>query len=371
MATTNYPVGHALAPRLWRRKLAVEALRKTFFSDLLGTSADSVIQQLDDLEKGGGDRVTYGLRGQLTGGGVVGDGTLEGNEEKLSTYSDTLIIDQLRHAVRSAGKMSEQRILFNVRDESKSGLADWFAERYDTSMFNQLCGFTAQTDLRYTGMNAAIAPDTAHIYRPNSRTADEALTTGDEFTLGIIDVLVARAAQFTTASNTGVPIKPASFAGRKMWIMFIHDYQAYQLRASAAAGTWIDYQKALTQGSYASETSLFKGGYLIGEYNGVLLVKAPRVTNGVNSTTGAAVANARRAVLVGGQAGMFAMGRIKGASDGDKYSWVEEEFDYGNQLGVSAGNIFGMKKTRFTPADNSGPTSDFATFVAATYSPAP
>jgi hypothetical protein len=108
------------------------------------------------------------------------------------------------------------------------------------------------------------------------------------------------------------------------------------------------------EGSYASDTSLFKGGYLVGEYNGVLLVKAPRITNGVNSTTGAAVANARRAVLVGAQAGMFAMGRQKGEGEGDKFNWVEEEFDYGNQLGVSAGTIFGMKKTRFTPA-GSGP----------------
>jgi N4-gp56 family major capsid protein len=370
MATTNYPVGHPLAPRLWRKKLAVEALRKTFFSDLLGTSADSVFQQLDDLTKGGGDRVTYGLRGQLTGRGVTGDGTLEGNEEALSTYSDTLIIDQLRHAVRSAGKMSEQRILFNVREESKSGLADWFAERWDISAFNHLCGFTAQTDLAYTGNNATIAPDAAHIYRPNSKTADEALTTGDEFSLNIVDVMVARAAQFTTSANTGVPIQKADFSGRKMWIMFLHDYQAYQLRTTAAAGSWIDYQKALTSGSYAADTSLFKGGNLIGEYNGVLMVKAPRITNGVNSTTGAAVTNARRAVLVGAQAGLFAMGRQQGSSEGDKFSWVEETFDYGNQLGVSAGSIFGMKKTRFTPA-GSGPTSDFATFVASTYSPAP
>jgi len=369
MATTNYPFGHALAPVMWRRKLSVEAIRKTFFSDLIGTSSDSVIMQIDDLAKGGGDRVTYGLRGQIGGGGVLGDGTLEGNEEKLSTYSDTLVVNQLRQAVRSAGKMSEQRILFKMRDEAKSGLSDWFAERYDTAAFNQLCGFTAQSDIRYTGNNATIAPDTAHIYRPNAKTADEALTTGDEFTLGIIDVLVARAAQFTNASGTGNPIRPAEFNGEKRWIMFLHDYQAYQLRTTAAAGSWIDYQKALTNGGFTN-TSLFKGGYLIGEYNGVLLVKAPRITNGVNSTTGAAVANTRRAVLVGAQAATFAMGRDSGA-DGDRYTWVEESFDYGNQLGVSAGAIFGLKKNRFAPADNTGPTSDFATFVASTFSPAP
>lgn len=29
----------------------------------------------------------------------------------------------------------------------------------------------------------------------------------------------------------------------------------------------------------------------------------------------------------------------------------EKDFDYGNQLGVSAGCIFGMKKTRFNSVD--------------------
>lgn len=362
MAVTNYASGSALAPALWRKKLAVEALRKTYFADLMGRGSDNVIQQLDDLEAGGGDNVTWGLRVQLQGAGVSGDGTLEGNEEALVTYSDKIYIDQLRHAVRSAGKMSEQRVLFNVRDESKLGLSDWFAERWDISAFNQLCGFTAQTDLRYTGMNAVIAPSSGRIYRPNSRTTDESLTTGDEFNLGIIDIMVARAAQFATVNASGMPLRPVSIFGRKMLVLFIHDYQAYQLRTSAAAGTWIDYQKAMIQGG-DKDSSLIKGGNMIGEYNNVLIMKAPRVTNGVHSTTGAAVANARRAVLCGAQAGALAMGRIKG-NNGDRFDWVEEEFDYGNQLGVSAGSIFGLKKSRFN-------STDFGTFVASTYSPAP
>lgn len=362
MATTNYTSGSALAPALWRKKLAAEALRKTYFADLMGKGSDNVIQQLDDLEAGGGDNVTWGLRVQLQGGGVQGDGTLEGNEEALVTYSDKIVINQLRHAVRSAGKMSEQRVLFNVRDESKLGLADWFADRWDVSAFNQLAGFTAQTDTRFTGNNATIAPDSNHIYRPNSRTTDESLTTGDEFTLGIIDIMVARSAQFATVNGSGVPFRPATVMGRKMLILFIHDYQAYQLRTSATAGTWIDYQKALIQGG-DKNNPLITGGNMIGEYNNVLIMKAPRVPNGVNSTSGAAVANARRAILCGAQAGALAMGRIKG-TNGDRFDWVEEEFDYGNQLGVSAGSMFGIKKSRFN-------SQDFATFVASTYSPAP
>lgn len=363
MATTNYAVGHPLAVNIWAKKLSVESLRQTYFFSFMGKGADNLIMYRDDLGSDAGDNVTFGLRAQLTGAGVLGDGTLEGNEEPLVLYTDNFKIDQLRHAVRSAGKMSEQRVSFEVREEAKSGLSDWFADRFDTALFNQLCGFTAQADVRFTGNNAAIAPDTNHIFRPNSRTTDESLTTGDEFNLAIIDKMVARAYQFNNAAGTGNPIRPMRAQGRKLWVMFVHDHQIYQLRSSASAGTWIDYQKAAIQGG-DKENPLFTGGDLIGEYNGVLLHRAPRVTNGVNSTTGAAVANTRRAVLVGAQAAMFATGRDFGAGQTNKFSWVEESFDYGNQLGVSAGSIFGLKKTRFN-------AQDYATFVAATYTPAP
>lgn len=363
MAKTSYPVGHALAVNLWAKKLSVEALRQTYFFEFMGRSGDSMIMYRDDLGSDAGDRVTFGLRAQLTGAGVLGDGTLEGNEEALTTYTDTLIIDQLRHAVRSAGKMSEQRVTFEVRDEAKSGLADWFADRFDTALFNQLCGFTAQTDVRYTGNNATIAPDSGHIFRPNSRTTDQDLTTGDEFNLAIVDKMVARAYQFNNAAGTGNPIRPMRAQGRKLWVLFVHDHQIYQLRSSASAGTWIDYQKSAISGG-DRDNPLFKGGDLVGEYNGVLMHRAPRVTMGVHSTSGAAVTNARRAVLAGAQAAMFATGRDYGRGETNKFSWVEESFDYGNQLGVSAGSIFGLKKTRFN-------SQDYATFVAATYTPAP
>lgn len=363
MAKTAYPVGNALAVNLWAKKLAVETLRACFFFEFMGSNADNLVMYRDEVSKAAGDNVTYGLKLQLQGAGVQGDGTLEGNEEALATYTDNIRVDQLRHAVRSAGRMSQERVTFEVRDEAKSSLTDWFADRFDTCMFNQLCGFTAQADTRYTGNNAVAAPDTNHIFRPNSRTTDESLTTGDEFNLGIIDRMVARAYQFSTANGTGVPIRPMRAKGRKLWVMFLHDYQIYQLRSSAAAGTWVDYQKSAIAGG-DMENPLFKGGDLIGEYNSVLLHRAPRVTPGVNSTTGAAVANARRAVLCGAQAAMMATGRDAEISEQNKFSWVEESFDYGNQLGVSAGSIFGVKKTRFN-------SQDFATFVAATYSPAP
>jgi len=61
---------------------------------------------------------------QLDGAGRQGDDTLEGFEEKLTTYVDNVFIDQLRHAVRSGGKMTEQRIPWSIREEARMGLQD-------------------------------------------------------------------------------------------------------------------------------------------------------------------------------------------------------------------------------------------------------
>lgn len=132
MAQSSWGVNANEAVKLWSRKLMREALKQTWASKFMGTDSNSLCQILDDTSKGPGDRVRSILRMQLGGAGIQGDGTLEGNEESLVTYTDDIVIDQLRHAVRSGGKMSEQRIPFSVREEARMGLQDWWADRWDT-----------------------------------------------------------------------------------------------------------------------------------------------------------------------------------------------------------------------------------------------
>ena len=73
----------------------------------------------------------------------------------LSFYDDAVLINQLRHAVRSKGKMSEQRVPYSVREEARMGLTDWWADRMDTAFMNQLGGNSNQTDTKFTGNNTA------------------------------------------------------------------------------------------------------------------------------------------------------------------------------------------------------------------------
>lgn len=344
MATTAYGVNNPLAVKLWRKKLFLEALKQTWLAKFMGKGDQFAIQILEDTQKSAGDRITTGLRMQLTGNGVLGDGTLEGNEEALTTYSDNVLINQLRHAVRSDGKMSEQRVPFSVREQARIGLQDWWADRIDTALFNQLAGNTAQTDTRFTGGNATTAPSSNNIYYANGHSSEASVASASAsniFKLSFLDVAVEKA-----KTNTPM-IRPLKVNGEDKYVAFLHPFQVTDMRQNTSTGQWLDIEKAAMAGMKSSNSPIYTGA--LGEYNGVVMhasTRVPTVTAGVY-----------RALVCGAQAGAIAFGQN---SAPDKMTWVEELFDYGNQLGVSAGMIFGAKKLVYN-------SQDFSTFVIATY----
>lgn len=351
MASTSYGVNDSLSNKLWAKKLAAEALKETYFGKFMGTGSDNMIHLKTEPSTNAGDSVTFGLRMQLTGDGVTESQTLQGNEESLTTYSDKVLINELAHAVRVRNKntIDAQRVPFNLRDEAKLGLKDWFSNRFDTAMFNHLAGNTLVTDMRYAGNNTVAAP--TRIYRGGGAT-DDATINGDNtktFNLAIIDACVERA-------YTATPlIRPIKVQGENKFLMFLHDYQITDLRTNTNAGQWLDIQKAALAGGAGSKSPVYTGA--LGEYNGVILHRSNRIPMGI-SNAGTQQTSTRRAVFAGAQAGALAFG--KEFSEGVHYKWVEELFDYERELGVSSQTIWGVKKTVFNG-------TDFGTIVATTY----
>ena len=345
MAKTAYGVNDNEAVKRWSRKLFHEAMKQTYAKRFMGVNSNSLCQTLDDTNKGPGDRIRVILRMQLSGNGVSGDATLEGNEEALTTYTDNVTIDQLRHAVRSSGKMSEQRIPFSVREEARMGLQDWFATRIDTAFFNQISGNSAQTDTRFTGSQAPTAPTTNNVFYANGHATEASLTAtaSATFSLGMIDqaALTAR-----TLSPVIRPVQTGMTGAN--YVMFITPEMHYDLRRNTNTLQWGDIQKAAMQGGKISDNPIFTGA--LGMYNGVVLHEAfnlPVFTSTGGSTTG-------RAVLCGAQAAIAGFGQ---GNSGNSMNWNEELFDYGNQLGVASGLIWGMKKSVYN-------SNDFSTVVA-------
>lgn len=352
MADSSWGVNDPLAVKLWSKLLLVEVRKMTLLDQFTGTAQTSMIQVKDETQKSAGDKITYGLRMQLTEGGVLGDATLEGLEESLQTYSDSVVINQLRNAVRSGGRISEQRVTWDVREEARDGLADWFATRQDVGGFNQLCGYTPQADVRFTGLQAVTAPDSNHRVFPtdaNNAGTDESVSTTGVFTISLIDKAVERARTLTPA------FRPVRVSGKNMFVAFLHEYQVTDLRINTNTGQWQDIQKAAMSGGEIGDNPIFDGS--LGVYNNVILHPTNYVTQGVHSSTGVAVTGVRRAVLCGAQAGVMAFGRDNSPG---RYTWVEKSFDYGNKLGVASGSIYGMKKSVFN-------SIDYATVVMSSY----
>jgi N4-gp56 family major capsid protein len=343
MAQTEFGVNHALAVKRWSTSLAVEAEKKSYFSKFIG----SVITKKTDLEKNAGDKVTYGLRMKLRGAGVTGDNTLEGNEEALTYYDDAILIDQLRHAVRSKGKASEMRVPYKTREEGRDALATWWAERFDELMFVYLSGArgvdsTLTLPLGFTSFagNSLSAPDAAHIQYANG-LAKATITTSDILTLSEIDKLVEK------AETVDPMIQPIMIGGEKHYVLLIHPYQATDLRTNTATGQWLDIQKEA--GARGGSNPIFSGA--LGVYNNVVIHKHRNVVRFSDYGAGTNLA-AARALFLGSQAGTIAFGNGQKESGGSaRYSWTEELFDYKNQLGVAAGSIFGIKKALFNSKD--------------------
>lgn len=368
MGTTTYAINDALAVKLWSKNLDHEALKFTDIGPMIGRSANSIIHRKDETSKGPGDQITYGIRMQLNGAGFSENDLAEGNGEELTTFSDSLVINELGNVVgvKSRYSIDQQRVPFNLRSEARDALSDWYAKRYSVEFFNQVCGYTVQTNVKYTGLNAVL-PAT-RIIRQNNRVSDDLLVAGDTFSLDLIDKAKLQA---TTATP---PIRPVRFGsaggggngGRRdfnraltdQYVILLHPIQVFDMRKSTSTGQWLDITKAAYQGREETGNPIFTGA--IGIYNGCIIRQAYDITTGV-SAAGTDAPNVRRAVLLGGQAAMMAFGQDNGPS---RFRWNEELFDHKRRLEVSAWTIHGMKKTAYNGVD-------YGVIVIATYAVAP
>lgn len=356
MAVQGFSTSNAFNPRIHAKGVEAEALAKAVVTPFIGKTSSSLIQLRDEFQKGPGDTVRVGLRMQMDESVAPkqeNDG-LEGNERTLDFFTDDIKINQVRDAVRWKDVIDAHRITFEMREEAKAALSDYFTAVFEQWFFNQAAGalYADDTSTALTGNNAVVAADSDHVYRPGA-AADESLAAGDEFKVESIDVLIEKAKTLSPI------IRPAEIEGLgSYYVLFLHPYQVTALRAVDSFWTALN-RDILRSGKFVESNPLFTGA--LGAYNGTLLVESTRVPLGVNSSTSASVANTRRAIFCGAQTAALGFGRMGG--NPDRFRWVEETFDYKNQVGISCGMVGGLKKLVFNSAD-------YATIVHPTYAAA-
>jgi N4-gp56 family major capsid protein len=356
MAINSFARSDSNSVQYWSRRLEVETNKALAISPLMGTDDNSIIMIQQELTKDMGDKSVFNLRMQLTGDGFTENEAMEGSEESFTFYQDSLVVNELYNGVRFPGKVNinQQRVPFKFNDFAKSALRDWFAKRYTKSFFNQVCGYTAETRAKYSGNNTITAPSSGRILRPGGATTDEGMTT-DAYKFDIRMIDYAKEA----ARIASPMMRPTMVDGKECYVMYLDPRQVVDLRTSTSTGQWLDITKAYENG-FGKDSSIVKGS--IGMYNGVILREAPDdvIPYGVNSSTAAAETSVRRAVLLGAQAAVAAWSQNGGPTN---YSWETVPFDYGRQMGVGAGTIYGIKKSIYN-------SKDYGTVVVSTYAAA-
>ena len=141
MADWTFTTSDALTAQTWAKKWWIEAKTESYFYShgFVGRGNDNIIVEFPELEENQGYKHTYGQVRELSGAGVSGDSTMEGNEEAPSVYDDAIEINQVRNAVRSAGKLSEQYPSDRaVRGWAEELLRRWMAAKLDQDIFDAL-----------------------------------------------------------------------------------------------------------------------------------------------------------------------------------------------------------------------------------------
>ena len=345
MATTEFALSDGLAVQRWSASLAVEAEKMQYFRKFMGASSDNMIIVKTELVKKAGEKITFGLRMKLDGDGIEGDNTIEGTsaEEALDFYNDYVYIDQRRKGTKSKGKMSEQRVPYSMRKEGRDALAIWWAEDYDEQMMMYLAGArgidaSLHAPLGYTGRanNTLTAPDTSHVIYGGNASGLSDIDSLDKMKLANVEKLVAK------VETLDPMVQAFRINGEKKYVLLMHTWNAYDLRTSISQNDWIDIHKA-TDGE---KSKIYQNA--LGEYAGVILHKHRNVIRFDSTTSCASGMTASRSLLLGAQAAVCAWG---GASSVGRYSWNEETDDRGNALAITAGAIYGVKKTRFNSMD--------------------
>lgn len=354
MAQTNFGVNDALAVKLWAKRLEYDIIYRTDISSLIGKDANSIIHLKTETSKDSGDQVTFPLMKELTGDGFTEGEVAEGNGESLSIYSDSLVINELGHVAEipnNGRSIDAQRVPINLRQAAKVGLKGWKAKRMSEVFFNHVCGYTPETRTKFNGNNTILAPTRQIVVDatgPTVNSNDEDIAAADKFTLQYVDY--AR----EMAETADSPLRPLNVQGVEggrdisggKYVMYLHPYQVTDLRTSTDTGQWLDIQKAALSAKDDSNNPIYTDA--LGEYNNVILKKANHVTQGVNSSTGAAIATVRRSVLLGAQACVIGYGKGGGSQS---YNWNEELKDHKRRLEVSMMCMYGMKKTQFDSQD--------------------
>tara|TARA_R110000868_G_scaffold368864_3_gene632066 strand:- start:1795 stop:2946 length:1152 start_codon:yes stop_codon:yes gene_type:complete len=370
MANTNFAALTSNQLTAWSRDFWRVARNFSFINQFAGTGQNAMVQRITELTKSDkGTKAVITLLADMTGDGITGDNTLEGNEEALRAYDLTIELDQLRFANRVAGRLADQKSVVNFRETSRDALAYAIADRMDQLAFLTLSGvsYALKTSgaLRNTSSSAGheladlefasdvSAPTTNRHRRWDAGTTS--IVAGNVATLVAADTMAYKAIVELKAYAKDNYIRGIRGpGGEEIFHMFVTPQQMAKLKLDAdfLANVRNAGVRGPSNSLFAGTSSVMVDGIMIHEYRHVF--NTANATTGTSSNVGAAGYKWGADADVNGARALFCGAQALAMADIGLPDIVEESFDYGNQQGISIGKIFGLRKPKYNSDYNSG-----------------
>ena len=373
MAVTNFGTLTGDQLQAWSRDFWRVARNQSFINQFAGAGSNAMVQRVTELTKNQkGTKANITLLADMTGDGITGDYTLEGNEEALRAYDISIELDQLRFANRIAGRMTDQKTVVNFREQSRDALAYAMADRCDQLAFLTLSG-VAYTH-KNNGVLRAASGTPGHDLADLEYASDVSAPTGDrhrrwDATNGLVagdttDVVAADKIGYSTIVELKAYAKDNYIRGirgagnQETFHMFVTPQQmaALKLDSDFLANVRNAGVRGTSNSLFSGSASLMVDGVMIHEFRHVFNTSG--ATTGTSGNAGAAGYKwGADADVVGGRA-LFCGAQALALADIGLPEMVEDTFDYGNQSGISVGKIFGLRKPKYN-SDISGSIQDF------------
>lgn len=368
MANTNFAALTSNQLTAWSRDFWRVARNFSFINQFAGTGQNAMVQRITELTKSEkGTKAVITLLADMTGDGITGDNTLEGNEEALRAFDLTIELDQLRFANRVAGRLADQKSVVNFRETSRDALAYAIADRMDQLAFLTLSGvaYTLKTSgaLRTTSSSAGheladleFASDVSAPTTNRHRRWDvtNGLSAGDVTALVAADTMQYKCIVELKAYAKDNYIRGLRGAGgEEVFHMFVTPQQMAKLKLDSDFLS--NVRSAGIRGPknelFAGSSSVLVDGVVIHEYRHVF--NTANATTGTSSNAGAAGYKWGADADVNGARALFCGAQALAMADIGLPEIVEDNFDYGNQQGISIGKIFGLRKPKYNSDYNS------------------
>lgn len=344
MAATDFGALTEARKRVWAAGIWAAGRDQNFWmsNGFMASGTNAPIQRITDLtETERGLECVMQLVSDLQGDGIVGDNLLEGSEEQMFNDVQVITIDQLRHGVRSKGRMAEQATVLRFRTTGREKLGFWLADKIDEIMFLTGAGITYDRRLDGTtrvgsqlpslAFNAQVAPPTSgRTIFAGVATSTATLTAGDKMNWNLVVTAHAYAKRRR--------VKPIRSGGREYYALVISTEQMRDLKTDTTYQTLVS--KAAPRGD---SNPLFKNAIAV--IDGVVIYDHQKVPNtlglGSGSRWGAGgTVHGAQALMLGAQAMGF-------AKIGNADYQESDNTDYKNRPGMAIGTVIGALKPRF------------------------